>query len=259
MIAAEHLRFRHPGGVPQLDDICLEVAPRQLLCLLGPNGAGKSTLIRCLLGLLRPESGQVRVAGRSLADWSRPELARAVAYVPQGGLVPFPFRVLDMVLMGRTPHLGRFATPTARDREHAVRILDRLELLPFMERPFNRLSGGERQMVLIARAICQDAGILLLDEPTAGLDYGNQLRILKLLGELRDAGRAIVMSSHHPDHAFLAATQVALLKGGRLLDSGDPQRVLTAETLGALYGAPFRILAFADQGQTRKTCVPSMP
>ncbi|MDR3670675.1 MAG: ABC transporter ATP-binding protein [Holophaga sp.] len=256
ILEVSHLAFGFPGGAMKLEDVCLEAAPHQLLCLLGPNGAGKTTLLRCMLGLLRPDAGRVALAGADIRTLARRALARAMAYVPQRSSVPFPFRVADLVLMGRTPHLGTLELPGPADAALAVQALERLGILDLKTRMFDALSGGERQMVLIARALCQEARILVLDEPTASLDYGNQIRILRVLSELRADGHAIVMSTHDPNHALLAATRVALLKGGRIQALGAPAEVITEQSLGSLYGARIRILAGRDPERTLSACVP---
>jgi iron complex transport system ATP-binding protein len=264
-LQAHDLHFAHVPGQPQLAGVSLGVRPGEVLCLLGPNGTGKTTLLRCLLRLLRPDRGTVTVDGRDVGGMSAPELARAIAYVPQSGTTGFPFSVLDVVVMGRSPHLRTIDTPTERDYEIAFDRLDGLGIGHLADRTFNLVSGGERQLALIARALTQASPILIFDEPTASLDYGNQARILQVVGSLARAGHAVVMTSHAPDHALACADNVALLKDGSLLEYGPPHEVITAPVLTALYGIPIRVVSIpsdpdgAGTGPSHSVCIPVMP
>ena len=186
-----------PRGDDCLRGVSLEVGESELCCLLGPNGAGKTTLIRCILGLLKPHAGSMSVAGHDTAALSARQLARLVAYVPQSITAVFPFTTLEMVLMGRTPHLGMTASPSRADRRLCVATLERLGAGHLASRPFSQLSGGERQLTMLARALVQEAPVLVLDEPTAALDYGNEIRILQLITSLV-SGRFYRADDHAP-------------------------------------------------------------
>lgn len=179
-------------GQSVVDGITLHIADG-ITCLLGPNGAGKTTLFKAMLGLLPCSSGTIDLLGRPLTDWSRRELARTIAYVPQAHAALFPFTARDVVLMGRSPHLRPYAGPARCDEAIAMQCLDRLAIASLAHRPYTELSGGERQMVLIARALAQRPAVLIMDEPTASLDYGNQMRVLDQVRALADGGMAIVV------------------------------------------------------------------
>lgn len=225
-------------GRPVGADIALELGRGQALCLLGPNGSGKTTLFRTLLGLLPPLSGEILVDGRPLAGWPRAAFARQVGYVPQAHAGLFPFTVTEVVLMGRAARIGRFAAPSARDRQIAARCLESLGIGHLARRVYTAVSGGERQLALIARALAQEPALLVMDEPTASLDFGNQLRVLEHIGRLRGDGIAVLLSTHQPEHALRVADRIALLAHGRIAACGAAAEVATPARLAALYGVP---------------------
>jgi iron complex transport system ATP-binding protein len=203
---------------------------------------GKATLSCTIVGWLEPRGGTVELAGEPLTRWPRPRLARILAYVPQahGGL--FAFTALDVVLMGRTAHLPPFGVPSRRDRAAALDALDVLGVAALAPRVYTELSGGERQLVLVARALAQEPRLLVMDEPTASLDFGNQIRVLDEIAALGRRGIAVLMSTHHPDHARRIASRVALLKRGILVGEGAPGALLSVERLAHLYDVdPARI------------------
>ena len=208
----------------------------EVLALLGPNGAGKTTLFKTMLGLLPVKAGEILLDGRPLSGWSRRERALRIAYVPQAHAAPFPFTVRDLVLMGRAAHLSAFALPGGRDHAIADAALENLGIAKLADVPATEISGGERQLALIARALAQEASIVVMDEPTASLDYGNQMRLLARIRGLAAEGLAIVLSTHNPDHALQSADRVALLKDGALAALGVTRETLTADALKTLYG-----------------------
>lgn len=215
-------------------DLC--IAAGEVLCLLGPNGCGKTTLFRTVLGLLAPLAGQVLVQGQLVQHWPRAEFARRVGYVPQAQAGVFAFEALDMVLMGRAARLPLLARPSRADRALALACMERLQIAHLAARRYTELSGGERQLVLIARALAQEPALLVMDEPTASLDFGNQIRVLEQIAGLSAQGMAVLLSTHQPEHALRVATRIALLGRGRLLDVGEPRAVATPSALAGLYG-----------------------
>ena len=228
-------------GYPQrrvAEGIDLAVGRSEVLCLLGPNGAGKTTLFKTLLGLIPALDGTVEIDGKPVAGLSRQALARAVAYVPQAQVMEFAYTVLDLVLMGRTAHLGPFAAPSTADYNRAHAALDELGILDLADREANRISGGQRQLCLIARALAQDAPLLVMDEPTASLDLGNRFLVLDRVRALRERGFGVVFSTHDPDQARELATRVAVIADGRLAAYGTSDETLTGPTLSAVYGVP---------------------
>jgi iron complex transport system ATP-binding protein len=254
MLSADNLAFGYHGK-PVGSGVSLDIRLGEVLCLLGPNGGGKTTLMKTLLGLLPPLAGAVRLDGEDMAAWSRRRLARAIGYVPQAHAAFFPFAVSDIVLMGRSAHLGLFAAPSRHDRAVAARALDTLAIGHLHDRVYTEISGGERQLVLIARALAQEPRILIMDEPTASLDFGNQLRVLGRIAGLAASGMAVLFSTHDPDHVFLCGDRVALLHGGYMEAVGVPEAVITPAALKRLYGVDVQVVELPDH-QTR-TCVPS--
>lgn len=246
------------GGRPVVRDVSLTVAGGEVVCLLGPNGSGKTTLFRTVLGLLRPLAGRISLDGADTARWSPARRAREIAYVPQSHLPLFPYRVLDVVVMGRAARLGLFAAPGRRDRHIAQSALEQSGIGHLAARPYTEISGGERQMVLITRALVQQARLLVMDEPTSNLDYGNQVRVLRRVRSLAGDGMGILMTTHYPNHALLCADRVAILHDGRVAAVGPPREVITGPLLSAVYRVDTRIHALRDTADESESlvCVP---
>ncbi|MET0561705.1 MAG: ABC transporter ATP-binding protein [Gaiellaceae bacterium] len=235
------------GGRPVVDCVDAVVADGGWLGLIGPNGAGKTTLLRAIARLV-PFTGEIALAGRSVDDLPRAELARLVAVVPQEPSTPPWMTVAEYVLLGRTPHLGPLAKEGARDREAAARSLARLDLLPFADRRLGTLSGGEKQRVVVARAIAQEARIVLLDEPTAALDIGHQQQALELLDGLREeSGLTLVAAMHDLTLAAQYADRMLLLDAGRVVADGAPVDVLTESAIAQHYGASIDVVSVGDR------------
>jgi iron complex transport system ATP-binding protein len=236
-------------------DIGFAIAAGEVLCLLGPNGGGKTTLLKTILGLVRPLGGRIAIAGDDVALWSPRQRALAIGYVPQSGAGAFPFTVREMVLMGRTAHIGPFSSPSAADHDAADAAIDQLGIAKLADRDWLRISGGERQLALIARALAQAPRLLLLDEPTASLDFGNQLRVLQQIRRLAERGLAVLFTTHHPEQAFASADRVAMLHEGKLVRLGAPADVITPDSMRLVYDVEVAVLPVGDG--TMKVCLPA--
>jgi iron complex transport system ATP-binding protein len=234
MLSARNLSVGY-GSRVVVSDISLDVKEGEVLCLLGPNGAGKTTLFRTLLGLIHPLGGEITLDGKPLSGISARERASRMAYVPQAHAGVFAYTVLDVVLMGRTARLGLFASPGKADEEAAREALASIGIEWLANEDYTRISGGERQLTLIARALAQGTPLLVLDEPTANLDFGNSARVLARVAALAKQGYAIVLSTHEPDHALTIGTQVVIVHEGRIAATGTPQDIVTSERLSSLY------------------------
>ena len=260
MITFEHLAFSYAHGRDILRDVTFSFNRGDCVCLLGPNGTGKTTLLKCLLGYLRPEKGRISLDEKDLRSYSARERASRIAYVAQATRLGFPYTVEEVVLMGRIAHMRIGAAWSKEDKRIAREVMERLGILGMAERNFQRLSGGERQMVLFARALAQRADYLVLDEPTAALDYSNQIRILKTIRRLQEDGYGILMTTHFPDHAFLACNQAVLMRDGCVLAAGDPREVVTGEKLTELYHVPVcvteAVLKNNGSEMIQEVCVP---
>jgi iron complex transport system ATP-binding protein len=254
MLEARDLAFGFPGRTVGRG-VSFSLGEGDVMCVLGPNGGGKTTLFRTLLGLLDPHAGAIALDGIPVASLSRTAIARRIGYVPQGHSGYFAFAMRDFVLMGRTAHMGAFAAPSRRDREVAQRALESLGLAHLAERPVTQVSGGERQLALVARALAQEPRLLVMDEPTASLDFGNQVRVLQRIAALATSGISILFSSHAPDHAFLAARRVLLLGEGTVLGLGSPREVIRPDTLQRLYGVQVQVVPLPGGGHT---CLPAV-
>ena len=217
-------------------EIGLELKPGEVLALLGPNGSGKTTLLKTLLGLLPPQGGELALDGAPLVALSAAERARALGYVPQAHAGTFAFSVFTVVLMGRTAHGGLFAAPSAHDRAIAMAMLERLGVARLAQRPYTQISGGERQLVLIARALAQEPRYVILDEPTASLDFGNQGKVMVEITRLAAEGLGVLFTTHDPNQALRYADHVLMIRNGQAIAAGSAAELLIPERLAELYG-----------------------
>jgi iron complex transport system ATP-binding protein len=247
--------YARQDGPRVLDRVSLTVPAGKVLGLLGPNGSGKTTLLKLLAGVLRPDRGEITLDGRALDAWPRRELAKRIAVVPQETQTAFEYRVLDIVLMGRYPHLGMFELERADDVAVARQALDRTGTLPLEARHFGALSGGEKQRVVIAAALAQASDFLLLDEPTTALDVGYQLEIASLLRRLNaEHGMTMVISTHDLNLAAAICDEVVLLRAGQVLAHGNVEQVVTPDFIRRLYGVDADVEFHARAGHV--TVVP---
>ena len=219
-----------------LDQISLSVKPGEICGLLGPNGCGKSTLFRCCMGFLHPEQGQVHVRGVNIAHMKPSALARHIAYVPQEHRQPFPFDVRDMILMGRTPRMSGWFRLNRDDERIAEEAMLRIGIGHLADRPFVQLSGGQRQLVLIARAMAQQTPLILLDEPTSALDFSNQLSVWNVLREVASQGVAVLVCCHDPNHILWFCDKAAVMHEGSICAEGPASDIMTEDVLQRIYG-----------------------
>jgi iron complex transport system ATP-binding protein len=261
MLHADQVSFAFRSGTALVvDNVSLTIAPGSMVGILGPNGSGKTTLLKMLSGTLTPTSGNVVFDGRPLSRWQRRDLARRIAMVPQETHAPFDFSVLDIVLMGRFPHLGTFALEGPEDLSIAKQALASTGTSAFEDRPFATLSGGEKQRVVIASALAQSPELLLLDEPTASLDLGHQMDVQLLLARLnRDRGVTMVLSTHDLNLAAGLCRDLILLRGGRVIAQGATEDVLTPESVRALYGVDADITRHPIAGYLTVTPLARVP
>jgi iron complex transport system ATP-binding protein len=246
LIEAERISFNYRKE-QVLNDLTLTIDSGGVLILLGPNGSGKTTLLKLLLGILRPKQGHIRLKGENIQSIPPRELARQLAYVPQVHREAFGYRVFDVVLMGRIPHTSFFGRYGEKDRRITRESLEKLSIEHLAERPYTEVSGGERQLTLIARALAQGAQTFVMDEPTNGLDYGNQLRLLSRIKTLsREESFTFIMTTHHPDHAMTVADRVIMMQQGKIIRDGSPQDTVTPRTLSELYDLNEQLFAVQE-------------
>lgn len=238
-----------------LHGVSFKAEQGEFLSILGPNGVGKSTLFRCVLGLLRDYTGSITVEGRDAKSLSIREAAKLVAYIPQSSHPAFNYSVRDIVLMGTTSGLGTFSTPKKEDVRRVEEALEKIGISHLAERCFHRISGGERQLALIARALVQRAPVLMLDEPTASLDFGNQLLVLTQARELAREGYTVIQTTHNPEQSYMFSDRILALRGGEVLTEGRPKDVLTSDMMRQLYGVEVEVSSLFDDRS--RVCTPA--
>ena len=240
MLKVNDLTFSY-GKRRVLKNINFQIKKGELCALFGPNGTGKTTLFKCCLKFLTPEIGTVWINGKNIHKLKSKQMARSVAYVPQAHHCAFSFTVSQMVLMGRTPHLNRFFTPGAKDRNLADQAMQTLGISHLSDTAFNQLSGGQQQMVLIARAIAQQTGLIFLDEPAAALDFKNQINLWQTLQTIAEQGTAILACTHDPNHVSWFCHSTVILDRSGLLAKGPPGQVMTQDMMDHIYGDACRV------------------
>ena len=252
LFEVKNISFSYDGD-EIFSDISFSIDKGDVLCILGPNGTGKTTLIKCLNGLHDIDSGEILINGQSIKKLSFREISTHIGYIPQSHVPSFPFKVLDVVVMGRAPYLNLTDSPKKEDMEIALNSLKALGIDHLKDNEYTNLSGGERQLVFLARVLCQKPDILILDEPTSHLDFGNQIKLLEIIDNLAKSGLSIIMSSHFPDHAFLSSTKVAIMKNKKFIDFGSPDDVVTESNLRKAYSIDVKLI---ELDNNRKVCVP---
>ncbi len=239
-IRVDNIGFNY-GKREVLKGVSLELREGEILSLLGPNGTGKSTLIKLILGLLKPKFGAAYVQEKQVDKYTAKELAKTIAYVPQSSNVAFAFSALDVVLMGRISRQSWFSNPSQEDKDAAIWAMERLGIAHLANRAFPTMSGGEKQLTLIARALSQEAKVLVMDEPVSGLDYGNQLRLLETILSLSNEGYAFLKSTHFPEHAMIVGGRTIAIRDGIVIGEGDSKETVTNTLIDALYDTKVQI------------------
>ncbi|MDR1765293.1 MAG: ABC transporter ATP-binding protein [Lachnospiraceae bacterium] len=239
-------------------DVSFGVEPGEIVCILGPNGVGKTTFFRTVQGFLPKISGGLKINGREIGSYKRKELAKLIAYVPQAQVTAFPYSVRDVTVMGRTAHFGTFSTPGKKDYEICDEVIDRLGITPIKDKQYTQISGGERQMTIIARALAQKSRFLMMDEPTNNLDFGNQVKVLQHILALAKEGIGILMTTHFPEHAFLCSNKVALFARDKRFVCGTSEEIVTEETMQETYGVKVRVAGVPGltEDERIKVCTP---
>jgi len=241
-----------------LRNINLDIYEGETVCLLGPNGCGKTTLLNCIHNTLQIQEGKILICGRDVKTYSVTELARLMGYVFQEHTAPFPYTSLEVVRMGRTPHLGFFQSPSKQDTEFAYSIMEELGIAHLAAKRYTNISGGERQLVLIARTLCQEPKIILFDEPTSHLDYKNQALVLRILKKLSQRGITIIMTSHFPNHVWSLGDKVAMMGYDGFVAMGKVEEVMTEENLSKTYGVDVHIYEVVKNGKIERFCTPEI-
>jgi iron complex transport system ATP-binding protein len=253
ILEVKNATFAYENSENIFEGVNLTVDRGDVICILGSNGCGKTTLMKCMNKLHELKDGAVYINGENIKTMDQRTVARNIGYIPQGHVSTFAFSVFDVVLMGRTPHLDYLDSPGKKDRLITEEALKKFGIYHLKNKPYTSLSGGEQQLVFFARVIAQQPQILLLDEPTSHLDFGNQLKTLNIISKLSQEGIAIVMTSHYPDHAFISANKVALMKDQGFLGIDTPNNIITTENMEMVYGIHVKIMEISPN---RKICVP---
>ncbi len=243
LLQVENLSFRYPHAKNNtLESVSFSITKNSLCGLLGPNGSGKSTLFRCCMNFLKPQSGSIRLNNKDICSLTPKALAQSISYVPQENKLPFPFLVEDMVLMGRTSRMASSFNVSKVDLFKANQAMERVGIKHLHHIPFNQLSGGQRQLVLIARALAQESSLMLLDEPSSALDFSNQVLLWKLLKELTSDGIAILVCSHDPNYILWFCSELIAMKEGKVLTQSHPHSLVDNDLFSKLYDIEFDTL-----------------
>ena len=248
MLQIENLDFEYLKDIPILKDISFKVDEGQLCGLFGPNGCGKTTLFKCCLKFLKYKTGSIMVNESNINQLKVKDMAKLVAYVPQEHKPSFPYLVRDVVLMGRTPHLNGVFNVSNKDKKKTIDAMKLVGIENIATIPYNQLSGGQRQLVIIARAVAQDTKVLFLDEPTSALDFSNQIRVWKLLRKICYNGKTIIACTHDPNHVMWFCDQVVVMGDNKIISTGPPEKIITEDVLDKIYT---KICSVRDLEQTK--------
>jgi iron complex transport system ATP-binding protein len=253
ILGVNNLSFHYHSGRAIFHDVSFSIDNGEVLSILGVNGSGKTTLLNCIANLFKPKSGEILLNGQPMSKLGLREVARLIGYVPQIHTPAYAYTVREFTVMGRTPYIGAFTTPGAKDYRIADEALERMGIAHLSDKPYTEISGGERQQVTIARVIAQQPQLILLDEPTAHLDYGNQYRVVQMIRQLSAEGYALIMTTHNPEHAIILNGKVAILNREGVLGVGHAAETLNAEMLSNLYGLSIKTIY--DEEAKRNVCV----
>lgn len=247
----------YDAGHPVLQHISFQVSSGEICCILGPNGVGKSTLFKTVLHLIPALRGTICVNGDSISRWNPKQIAEKMAYVEQAHIPAFPYLVRDIAMFGRMGQIGMFSQPSAHDHEVVDRVLEQTGISHLQDRIYTEISGGERQLLMIARALAQEPEILILDEPTANLDYGNMVMVMECIRKLADQGMCVIFTSHMPDQAFYCEAKTLMLFRNRPYVFGEAAQVITEKNLYEAYHSDIQVLEILNEsGQKVHFCVP---
>ena len=258
MLEVKDLRCGY-GSTEIVHGASFTVAAGEFCCIIGSNGCGKTTTLKTVLGLMKPFGGQVLMNGKDTVTMNDHERAQHFAYIPQVHTPPFPFTVADVVILGRTPYINRMARVSDADKEIAYAAMEQLSIEHLADKIYTQLSGGQQQLVLIARALAQQPELLVMDEPTASLDFGNQQLVMQRTHELSRAGMSVLMVTHDPDHALFCADRVIVMEAGEIIANGTPAETITTPMLNRIYGGKVYVTEVtAPDGREVRVCVPLM-
>ncbi|RDU24257.1 ABC transporter ATP-binding protein [Anaerosacchariphilus polymeriproducens] len=240
-----------------IENVSFQLSKGEVLCLFGPNGVGKTTFFKTLLGFLKSLNGTILINNQSLNQMNRETIAKNIAYVPQAHQMAFAFKVIDVVVLGRLVYMGKQRRPSREDYKKAREALNKLQIMHLEEKLYTELSGGERQMVLIARALTQEAPILIMDEPTSNLDYGNQIKVMEQIQRLRQQKFAVIMTTHSPEQVLLCGDQVIVFYGGKLIRTGAPKDIMTPQLIKDIYNVEVSKIKKGD-GNFYESYIPAL-
>ncbi len=244
------------GNKSILEDVSFTAKAGDIVCILGSNGSGKSTLVKSIMGLIKPFKGKVLIDGKSILNWSWKKRAQLISYIPQAFSSTFQYKVKDIVLMGRTSYLKFSSSPSREDEKIAEQAMETLKISHLKDKIYSHLSGGERQLVKIAQALAQQSKIIIMDEPTNNLDFGNQMVMLKHLKECSEKGMIVIMVTHFPEHAFLYGTKALLVKEGKVIEVDEPNNNLKEGDLRNLYEVDLKVSELKYKNKNIKMCIP---